>query len=370
MKSDRINSFLASFRRRHEDETARSAVNLLVFQLVFLILIGVTFILCIVVDRGNRLLFYILLLGGLAIVIAVALSFNLGGRYRASTLLTAVCMVIGPWLSILLDPTVLTGDFVPLIYVGMSVQLCSILLRKRATIIIAVIQLGAVIAAIILNPELRAINWPSLVSFIVFTAVIGVMNGFSNSRQLQQIEMQRNKLIENENKLRELSVRDALTGLFNRRYMEETFDREIQRAIRKQQPLAVIMADIDGFKSINDSVGHVLGDKALAKVSQHLMKSIRSSDVACRYGGDEFCLIMPDCTLEEGIRRAEALREEIEKIPFDKREEGIKGVTLSFGVSALPENGMTRETLLGIADGALYSAKRAGKNRVHGGKQN
>jgi diguanylate cyclase (GGDEF)-like protein len=149
--------------------------------------------------------------------------------------------------------------------------------------------------------------------------------------------------------------------------MEETFDREIQRAIRKQQPLAVIMADIDGFKAINDSAGHVLGDKALAKVSQFLMKSIRSSDVACRYGGDEFCMIMPDCTLEEGIRRAEALREEIERVPFDKREEGIMGVTLSFGVSALPEHGMTREALLGIADGALYSAKRAGKNRVHSG---
>ena len=370
MKNDRINQFLASFRRRHADGEARSAVNLLVFQCIYLVLISATIVLCIAVDQGARLLFYILLLGGLAAVVAAALAFNLKGRYRVSTLFTAVCMVLGPWISILLDPAVLTGDFVPLIYVGMSIQLCSILLRERATIVIAVIQLCGVIAAILLSPALRAINWPSLVTFIVFTATIGVLYGFSNNRQLQEIEKQRNRLIADENQLRELSVRDSLTGLFNRRYMEETLDREIQRAIRKQIPLSVMMADIDGFKAINDSVGHVLGDKALAKVSRFLMNNIRISDVVCRYGGDEFCLILPDCSLEEGIRRADALRMAMERIPFDKAEEGIENVTLSFGVAALPDDGITREALLGAADGALYAAKRAGRNRVYGGKQN
>ena len=193
-----------------------------------------------------------LLLVGLFLVIFTAVLYNLNGKFRISTWFTAPCMVLGPWLSILLDPTVLAGDFVPLVYVAMSIQLCSILLRERMTIIIALIQLVAVVMLISTTPALQQINWPSLVTFIVSTAVIGVLYGFSNKRQLNEIEKQRNQLILDEAKLRDLSVRDPLTGLYNRRYMEETFDREIQRAIRKQQPLAVIMADIDGFKNIND----------------------------------------------------------------------------------------------------------------------
>ncbi|MEA4915691.1 MAG: GGDEF domain-containing protein [Christensenella sp.] len=363
--ADRVAVFLDSFQLKHAQSDKRSAVNLLVFQLIYLVLIAATIILSVFVDHGERLWFYLLLLGGLMLVIGVALFFNLRGRFRVSTWLTAFCMVAGPWISILLDPSVAGGDFVPLIYVGMSIQLCSILLRERMTIIIAIIQLAAVVTMILICPALRQINWASLVAFIVFTAVIGVLYGFSNKRQLREIDKQHNQLVLDEAKLRALSVRDPLTGLYNRRYMEETFDREIQRAIRKQQQLSVVMADIDGFKEINDSLGHVRGDQALIKVSALLMKNIRASDVACRYGGDEFCLILPDCTLEEGIRRAEALRRVIEQLGSDA-EKTADHVTLSLGVAAMPESGLTRETLLAAADSALYSSKRAGRNRVNG----
>jgi len=363
--TDRSGAFLNSFRAKHAQSEARSAVNLIVFQLIYLTLITATLVLSIAVNTGARQLFYVLLLSGLLIIILTALLFNINGKFRISTWFTAPCMVLGPWLSILLDPTVLAGDFVPLIYVAMSIQLCSILLRERMTIVITIIQLIAVIMLIFITPALRQMNWASLVTFIVFTAVIGVLYGFSNKRQLEEIEKQRNQLILDEAKLRALSVRDPLTGLYNRRYMEETFDREIQRAIRKQQPLSVIMADIDGFKTINDTAGHVLGDKALVKVSSFLMKNIRASDVACRFGGDEFCLILPDCTLEEGISRANTLRRAIESLDM-ARDEGLEGFTVSFGVSAMPEDGITREALLGAADSALYSSKRAGRNRVNG----
>ena len=361
---DRLSVFRRSFQAKHLQSEVRSAVNLLVFQLIYLVLIAATIVLSASVERGDRLLFYMLLLGGLVFVIASALAFNLRGRFQLSIWMTALCMVLGPWLSILLDPKVFAGDFVPLIYVAMSIQLCSILLHERLTFLIAAIQLTGVIALILISPALRQINWPSLVTFIVFTAVIGMLYGFSNNRQMAEIEKQRNQLILDEAKLRALSVRDPLTGLFNRRYMEETFDREIQRAIRKQQPLSVIMADIDGFKNINDSIGHVLGDKVLVRAAAYLMNSIRASDVACRFGGDEFCLILPDCTLEEGIMRADALRSGIEQLPTE--DDGIKLITLSFGVAAMPEDGITREALLGAADSALYSAKRAGRNRVNG----
>lgn len=341
-----------------------------VFQMIYFVLIAATMVLCLFVDRGGRLAFYLFLLGALLVTDVTALMLNWRGRYRVSTWLTALCMVFGPWLSILLDPTVLAGDFVPLIYIGMSIQLCSILLSERVTLVLSGVQLFGVIAVILASPGLRRINWPSLVAFIVFTSVIGVLYGFTNKRQLTEIEKQRNQLQESEAKLKYLSIRDPLTGLFNRRYMEETFDREIHRAIRMGKQLSVIMADIDGFKNVNDNIGHVVGDRVLAKVSALLMKGIRASDVACRFGGDEFCLILPDCSMEEGIQRADSLRLAMEKLTFDPAEEGVQHITMSFGVATLPANGITREELIQTADNALYFAKKSGKNRVNGGTVN
>ena len=370
MVSERIPSILASLRQKHSSNEARSAVNLAVFQMIYFVLIAATMVLCLFVDRGGRLAFYLFLLGALLVTDVTALMLNWRGRYRVSTWLTALCMVFGPWLSILLDPTVLAGDFVPLIYIGMSIQLCSILLSERVTLVLSGVQLFGVIAVILASSGLRRINWPSLVAFIVFTSVIGVLYGFTNKRQLTEIEKQRNQLQESEAKLKYLSIRDPLTGLFNRRYMEETFDREIHRAIRMGKQLSVIMADIDGFKNVNDNIGHVVGDRVLAKVSALLMKGIRASDVACRFGGDEFCLILPDCSMEEGIQRADSLRLAMEKLTFDPAEEGVQHITMSFGVATLPANGITREELIQTADNALYFAKKSGKNRVNGGRVN
>ena len=361
----RIVAFRSSFSAKHTLSKARDATKLLVFQLICLTLLIAIIVLTALISHGERQLLYILLLCGLSIVIFFALLFNLNGKLVVSTWLTALWMVLGPWISIMLDPNVLAGDFLPLIYVALSIQLCSILLRLRMAIIITLVQLGAVSAFILFTPAWKTINWPSLITIIVCISVVGVIYSYFNKRQMDEIEKQHNQLLLEEAKLRVLSVRDSLTGLYNRRYMEETFDREIQRAIRKQQPLSVVMADIDGFKNINDTAGHVLGDKVLVKVSTFLMKSIRASDVACRFGGDEFCLILPDCTLEEGIKRANALRRAIEEFSAESKD-GIAAFTLSFGVSAMPNDGMSREALLGAADIALYTSKRAGRNCVNG----
>ncbi len=362
----RIAAFMSNFQKKHTERNARGAVNLLVFQGIYLLLITATTVLCFFVDRRMRLLFYVLLLGGLWLTILGSMMLNLQGRYRASVWFTAACMIFGPWLSILFDPSVLGGDFVPLVYIGISVQLCAILLSKRATLVVAIINLAGVITLIALTPALRVFNWPSLVTYIVFTAVIGISYAFSSNRQLDEIEKQRNQLMLDEAKLRDLSVRDSLTGLFNRRYMEETFDREIKRAVRKGHSLCVIMADVDKFKAINDSVGHVLGDELLTKIAAYLMISVRASDVVCRFGGDEFCLIMPDCSLQEGIARANALCRGAWDVPLVRKEYENKNVTLSFGVAAMPDHGVTREELISAADSAMYDSKRAGRNRVNG----
>lgn len=366
MRAGNIGAFISAFRKRHKENLARRAFALLIFQGIFLTLLFVTAILVIFVNRGGRLVFYSTLLAALFVLITAALMLNWKGKFILSAWVTTICMVLGPWASILFDPTVAAGDFVPLVYVGISIQLCSILLSERVTVGIALFQMGGLIAFILLNPALRAINWPSLVSFVVFTSTIGTLAGFSNRKQLEQIEQQRNELQRDEAKLRELSVRDPLTGLYNRRYMEETFDREIKRALRKDRSLAVVMTDIDGFKAINDTFGHVPGDMILERVSKFLMKSVRASDVVCRYGGDEFVLILPECSLDEAIRRASALRLDAEKTPFGAETIVSGSITMSFGVAALPENGTTREELIQAADQALYASKRAGRNRVNG----
>lgn len=359
-------TFFRNFREKHTEKDSKKAFRLLIFQVVYLLLITATILLCIFVDSGERLAFYLHFLGGLLMLLAAALVLNLRGRYRGSAWITALCMILGPWVSILLDATVAVGDFVPLVYVGLSIQLCAILLSKRTTLVVAAVHLGGMIAMILANPALRAINWPSLLAYIVFTAAIGISYAFINNRQLNEIEKQKNQLLQDEAKLRDLSMRDSLTGLFNRRYMEETFDREIKRAVRNQQPLSVIMADVDGFKRINDVVGHVYGDELLINIAAYLMANVRASDVVCRYGGDEICLIMPDCTLAEGILRANALCRGVREVPLEKTEFADLGVTLSFGVASFPDDGVKREELIGAADSALYASKRAGRNRVNG----
>jgi diguanylate cyclase (GGDEF)-like protein len=126
------------------------------------------------------------------------------------------------------------------------------------------------------------------------------------------------------------------------------------------------MSDIDGFKAINDTFGHVPGDMLLVRVAKFLMKGVRASDVVCRYGGDEFVLILPECSLEEAILRVSEMRIDVEKMPLGEDVSIKEPLTMSFGVAAFPENGTTLEALIEAADRALYASKRAGRNRVNG----
>lgn len=161
------------------------------------------------------------------------------------------------------------------------------------------------------------------------------------------------------------SVRDPLTDLFNRRYLEETLTREIDRARRKQSALTVAMTDLDHFKRLNDTWGHAAGDQVLKSFAGLLQAHFRTQDVLCRYGGEEFALIFPDCSTDQAQRRAESLLTALRAtaIPYGDKE--ITGVTASVGIAGCPVQGGTPEALLRRADHALYEAKRAGRDRVH-----
>jgi diguanylate cyclase (GGDEF)-like protein len=164
--------------------------------------------------------------------------------------------------------------------------------------------------------------------------------------------------------LKEQSIRDPLTGMYNRRYMEETLEREILRASRRKEPLGVIMLDIDHYKKFNDTYGHQAGDAVLQSLGQFLSTSIRGEDIACRYGGEEFILLMPGAGLEETRKRAEDLREKVHYLNVTFQGEILKTVTFSLGVSVFPQHGNTGEQLIQSADLALYRAKSEGRDRV------
>lgn len=164
--------------------------------------------------------------------------------------------------------------------------------------------------------------------------------------------------------LRSQAVRDPLTGLYNRRYMQEFLERELHSARRKRRPLSVLMLDLDHFKRYNDQFGHALGDKALAAVGEALTRSVRAEDVACRYGGEEFTLVLPECSLEQATLRAEQIRGRLKEYRALSGGQPADAITVSIGVAAFDETTDRVDLLLNFADEALYEAKRAGRDRV------
>ncbi|HEY3474664.1 MAG TPA: histidine kinase N-terminal 7TM domain-containing protein [Anaerolineales bacterium] len=166
-----------------------------------------------------------------------------------------------------------------------------------------------------------------------------------------------------QSRLREQAIRDSLTNLFNRRYLEETLDRELSRAGREKYPVCIIMIDLDHFKKVNDTYGHEAGDLVLKAIADTLSEQSRRGDFACRYGGEEFVIAMPNITMDTAYERAENLRQALImlRIPFEYYE---LSVTISVGIACYPENGGTREEILRAADQAMYAAKDAGRDHI------
>ena len=159
--------------------------------------------------------------------------------------------------------------------------------------------------------------------------------------------------------LREQTIRDSLTSLYNRRFLQDYLERELIRARRERAPLALIMMDLDRFKQINDSAGHQAGDQVLVQVGALLKRHVRGSDIACRYGGEEFAVVLPKTTLESAHRRSAEICSAIRR-----EAELLRGVTASLGVALCPAHATDAQALLRAADHALYEAKREGRNRV------
>lgn len=164
--------------------------------------------------------------------------------------------------------------------------------------------------------------------------------------------------------LREQAIRDGLTGLYNRRHQDETLKAEMDRARRYGHPLGLLMIEIDSFKDFNDLFGHDAGDLVLRKVGEMIQTSARTSDTACRYGGDEFVLILPETSCEAARQFAERLRKEIAGLELQYLGKTLGKITISIGVAGFPDHGGSADLILRAADKAMYHVKQTGKNRV------
>jgi diguanylate cyclase (GGDEF)-like protein/PAS domain S-box-containing protein len=179
----------------------------------------------------------------------------------------------------------------------------------------------------------------------------------------QQLHLQLDQIQSLQTELREQAIRDPLTGLYNRRYLDETLKRELARAVRENYPISFVMIDIDYFKKINDAFGHDTGDVVLRKLAAQLLSQTRVVDIACRYGGEEFLIILPNVTVAKTLEIAERWRKSFMGFTMPLGHSSIQ-TTISCGISVFPLDGNTGEELISNADKAMYQAKATGRNRV------
>jgi diguanylate cyclase (GGDEF)-like protein/PAS domain S-box-containing protein len=193
-------------------------------------------------------------------------------------------------------------------------------------------------------------------------------NARRNERQLAESMGEAIKLslsnLQLREELKEQATHDSLTGLLNIRYVDENLPRELHRAARAGAPLTVAMLDLDRFKNLNDTLGHHAGDTMLREVGNVLRETLRKSDTAIRYGGEEFLLVLPDSSLADTIQRVQEICDLIRGIPIPDATPGVSPMTVSAGVATAGEHGGTAQELIRAADNALYSAKQAGRDRI------
>lgn len=337
-------------------------------QVSLLGLLAVAFVTVVVEDyaahrsRGT----YLALILGATIPLIAALALNRAGRFTSSALVTVATAVAAPWSTVLLDPAVLAGDSMPLAYVIVSVTLAAMLLGTRMTIAVAGVQWLALLLLAVLGPE-TPFNWVSLLTFIFFMSVICVLGNIVIQRDLRQIHRQARSLASSEAELREQSIRDPLTDLFNRRYMQEALALEIERSRRSGGATSLMIVDVDHFKHLNDSFGHAAGDGVLRQLASLLSAHTRASDVVCRYGGDEFVVILPETTARVALVRAQRLAREIRET-LVVGGEGQNALTVSVGLATFPKHGSSAIDLLEAADVGLYRAKADGRDCAREGE--
>lgn len=294
----------------------------------------------------------------------LALLFLRYGYFKASSQTLVVMTMLVPWASLLIDPNILAGDFVPLLYFIFSIILSTLFLSIWETVIVSVVQVSLLGYVIFSTGLAERINSTSLMYFVSLLAIFSIVINYVRENNMRQLLAQTRLLERSRRNLQTQSILDPLTGLYNRRYLETLMQEELAIAADNNAPLGFLMIDLDNFKQINDTYGHNVGDRVLREIGQILSQSTRQTDYLFRHGGDELVLVMPGTSIEVAERRAGQLRKNIESLVIPLEGQIIDSLTISIGVAIYPEHGCTKEELIRTSDQALYQAKEKGRNRV------
>jgi len=350
-----------------DKEESRYQVRLLMAMLLVIIIFGLlVFILSLLgflsIVGEQEIVGIVFRWINLAMILLLAVAYGLSRTiyFPLAVMLAIGTMLSGNFAIIILDPEKL--QYINFLILGGLIG--SLFLSARATAaIFFVTMVGLLLLSIFVVGTSSSNN---IVGFVFILTVGGlvVLATALRQRYLEQLDWRTLQLVESGALLRELSILDALTGLYNRRYMEEILALEIIRAMRKGRPIGIIMVDIDHFKRFNDTHGHAAGDAVLVQVGNLLRTCVRASDPACRYGGEEFIFILPEASQKITKMRAEHMREVTSHTPVQYEGQTLEAVTLSLGVAIFPAHGSTKDIILRAADTALYRAKQDGRNRV------
>jgi len=299
-----------------------------------------------------RVLFFVEIL-----IILVAIIFNLSDQYAFSSGLFVLASIIGPWWSAFTDSTMFEGNFLPLVFATLPIYFSSIFSPVFITLIIGFLQVLSM-TLFITSGSLALSNGASrLFFYVVFIYFFNVIFNFINRDNRNKNK----KLLE---QLAKEALCDPLTGLNNRRFLYEYLEKEIARLQRKKEPLSILICDIDNFKTLNDNCGHSIGDSILVLFSNLLKQNFRQSDVICRYGGDEFIIVMSGSDINESHQRAIEMKEKLDNIQFEEDCVEKNHFTISVGIACCPQHGENADALILNADNALYKAKKNGKNLI------
>lgn len=233
------------------------------------------------------------------------------------------------------------------------------------TIFVPLIQFIALVLLPVFFPAISVVAWSILLLFLILTLAMSILVNFVIRKGAIQVrELPEEPLNISDEPINQRTLRDPITNLFNRNYLEATLERELHRSLRGQKTIGVIRLEVDGFERIIETYGDSVSDTLLKKIASYLRESIRVSDIACRLDHQEFVLVMSGVSRDLTVERAEHIRGNASNIKLKYEDQTIDGITFSLGVAVFPEHGTTVETLLENTEIALSRARADGANRV------
>lgn len=301
---------------------------------------------------GSYLLYaYLALNGSLFIIAIIAFILNEKGFFQSTLYLTLLIAIIGVWGPILINKQ--TGgiqDVFLLMYLLLPILYSSVVFPLTFTIFYTIAQMGFIIFVVMVSKNLTMLDKTNFIIFMALVSFFSILTNYVNSMKSREFH--------------EESIIDELTGLFNRRYFNVMMKDLVKKSETKHESFGLIIADIDNFKSYNDTYGHPVGDVILREIATCLSQEAGLSNIVCRYGGDEFVILITNPTQVGIFEVAKTLQHKVAEIDYSQVNEHITHITLTMGLSMYPMNGSTFEELIGFADSKLIKAKEEGKNKV------